>query len=76
MNSKSECKLCETLHSYARQSSSVKVGKYCAIAYKVKIKARTHDPSNATPNRPGPNRRVMEEDMIIVIMSGLVTIHS
>jgi len=49
---------------FGGQNSVVRIGRYCAIGYDVKIKARTHDPFNATQTETRPNNAV-EDDIVI-----------
>ena len=50
---------------FAGERSKVIIGRYCAIGYNVHIKARTHDPYNATPTETR-DRNVRIEDNIII----------
>lgn len=46
-------------------NSVVRIGKYCAIGYDVKIKARTHDPLKATQAEPRMPNNAVEDDIVI-----------
>lgn len=50
---------------YAGKNSKVEIGKHCAIGYNVSIKARTHDPFNATSNEERERNIRIEKDISI-----------
>lgn len=47
------------------EKARIRIGKYCAVGYNVHIKARTHDPNNATPTKERPYNIQIEKDITI-----------
>ena len=50
---------------FTGKKAKIRIGKYCAIGYNVHIKARTHDPYNATPTEERPYNIRIERDITI-----------
>lgn len=50
---------------YSGDKSKVVIGKYCAIGYNVRIKARTHDSLKATASKERDREVRVEKDIII-----------